>query len=306
MVRDECSERADDSRSNPLVEPVTIESPTVTLDDIAGMAMVVDPFREIVAERGASRELQRAFDVAAGVGVLLYGPAGCSAGHFASALAGELEVALVTIRVGDALDQWSGGGQAAWPSDAASGERPAVVLVRGVEKLRAHPGRADPCDLAGVVAGFVAAIESTVASGQVVVGTTTRPWHLDPALARPGRFERGVLVPPPDPPARTAILEHLLAGRPVADGVDLEPVVAATSQFAGSDLAAVVDHAIREALSRSLECGIVQPVTQRQLVHAVSCVLPDPPRWFRTARTRAAFATDMRWWDTATSVGSAR
>ena len=88
----------------------------------------------------------------------------------------------------------------------------------------------------------------------LILAATNAPWHLDPAFRRPGRFDRILFVPPPDAPARAAILRLLCRGKPVQD-VDYEHLAKKTDDFSGADLKAVVDLAVEAKLREAMKAG---------------------------------------------------
>jgi SpoVK/Ycf46/Vps4 family AAA+-type ATPase len=127
--------------------------------------------------------------------------------------------------------------------------------------------------------------------GVFVLAATNAPWDVDPALRRPGRLDRMVLVLPPDDEARAAILRTYLAQRPIAN-VDVGRLVRRTEHFSGADLAHLVDSAAERALADSVASGQVHPITDRELDAALKDVKPSTGAWFSTARNVAEFAND--------------
>lgn len=121
-----------------------------------------------------------------------------------------------------------------------------------------------------------------------ILGATNHPWDLDTALRRPGRFDRMLLVLPPDPPARAAILRHHLRDRPLA-GIDLDALVRSTADFSGADLAHVCESATEQAMSDSIRAGRVRPVTMADFTTALQDVRPSTGPWFETARNVVTF-----------------
>jgi SpoVK/Ycf46/Vps4 family AAA+-type ATPase len=125
-------------------------------------------------------------------------------------------------------------------------------------------------------------------AGVFVLGATNHPWDIDSALRRPGRFDRMVLVLPPDAPARAAILRYHLSERPLS-GVDIDRLVRITEHFSGADLAHVCDTAAERALAESMRVGQLRPLTTRDLEAAVREIRPSTGAWFTTARNVVAF-----------------
>jgi SpoVK/Ycf46/Vps4 family AAA+-type ATPase len=126
-------------------------------------------------------------------------------------------------------------------------------------------------------------------AGVYVLGATNHPWDVDPVLRRPGRFDRMVLVLPPDEGARAAILRHHLERRAV-EGIDLGKLVKATEHFSCADLTHLCHTAAERALADSMRTGQVRPVTWADLQGALKEVQPSTGPWFATARNVTLFA----------------
>jgi len=126
--------------------------------------------------------------------------------------------------------------------------------------------------------------------GVYVVGATNQPWDVDPALPRPGRFDRVLLVLPPDRPARTAILSYHLRGRPLDGRIDVERLAARTERYLGADLRLVCDSAAEIALEDSMESGRARSISPADLERAIKDVHPSTRAWFEVAKNFAQFA----------------
>jgi SpoVK/Ycf46/Vps4 family AAA+-type ATPase len=142
-----------------------------------------------------------------------------------------------------------------------------------------------------VINQFLSELDGVQSSndGLLILAATNAPWHLDPAFRRPGRFDRILFVPPPDPTARAQILRVLLKGKPVAD-IDYEHVAKKADAFSGADLKALVDQAIEGKLREAMRDGIPKPITTKDLIAAISSVRPSTREWFSTARNYALYA----------------
>ena len=101
--------------------------------------------------------------------------------------------------------------------------------------------------------------------GVVVLAATNRPDALDPALLRPGRFDRVVYVPPPDLPARRALFRRYLEGKPVAADVDVEELARRTEGYSAADIEAICNAAARRAARQSLQEGRTVSITKAML-----------------------------------------
>lgn len=226
----------------PSVTTGDVERPALRLADVGGMARVT---REIAAAVGGNLP----------GGLLLYGPPGCGRAFLARAVAGELGARFLHVDVPR---------DARAPSqifDTARRHAPCVLYL-------------DRIDACGGVEALLAEMGPPGDGGVTVVGSTERPWDLDRALR--DRFDRLLLVLPPDAPARAAVLRHHLRGRPLP-GTDLDRLVAGTEGFSGTDLARLC----RSALARA-GAG---PLGMDDLAAALRETGPGTPAWFATART---------------------
>jgi len=147
--------------------------------------------------------------------------------------------------------------------------------------------------LRGVVNQLLAELDGVASENQgvFVLGATNHPWDVDAALRRPGRFDRTLLVLPPDEPARVEILRFHLRGRPVGD-VKLSTLARLTDGYSGADLAFAVETAAELAMASSLAAGVVEPISMGEITQAVRGIQPSTTAWFETARNFAMFANE--------------
>jgi SpoVK/Ycf46/Vps4 family AAA+-type ATPase len=134
-------------------------------------------------------------------------------------------------------------------------------------------------------------VNAAANDGVFVLAATNHPWDVDPALLRPGRLDRLVLVAPPDRPAREAILRHHLKDRPVA-GVDLGKLARRTEDFSGADLAYLCETAAERALLDSVRRGEPRLIDMADLLAAAGELRPSTEAWFGTATTVVTFSPD--------------
>ncbi len=277
-----------DRAPSPVVED--IERPTLTLADVGGMEHVKQRLELALLGPMRNPQLAQAFGKTVGGGLLLYGPPGCGKTFIARAVAGELGAAFAEVGIDDVLDMWTGQSERNLAQLFAAARRnaPCVLFLDEVDALgqkRSHLTHSS--SMRNVVNQLLAEMD-TERSGVFVLGATNHPWDVDPALRRPGRFDRMLLVLPPDTPARSSILRHHLRDRPVAQ-VDVERVAAVTEHFSGADLAHVVTTAAERALAESLRQGRLVPLTTADLERAAREVRPSTGPWFATARNVVTF-----------------
>ena len=132
--------------------------------------------------------------------------------------------------------------------------------------------------------------------GVLILGATNAPWHIDSAFRRPGRFDRVLFVPPPDEPARDAILRLMAKDKPVHE-VDFAALAKAAKDFSGADLKAVFDLAIERALAEAMKSGRIVPLTTRDLLRAAKDCKPTARAWFESARNYALYSNQGGFYD---------
>jgi SpoVK/Ycf46/Vps4 family AAA+-type ATPase len=125
--------------------------------------------------------------------------------------------------------------------------------------------------------------------GILVLGATNAPWDVDEAMKRPGRFDRTLFVPPPDPTARERILSLQLAGRPHED-VDVAKIAKRTTLFSGADLRALVERGIDLVIDDALDTGEERPLRTADLERALKEMRPSTLEWLASARNYVEFA----------------
>ena len=280
--------------ADPLAhEPV--ERPAVTFADLGGMEEVKEEIRLKILAPLAHPELFERFGKKPGGGILMYGPPGCGKTHLARATAGELGGAFFAVGLHEILDMWMGQSERNLHEvfERARRHAPCVLFFDEVDALGAS--RADMRASGGrqLINQFLSELDGIDGdnAGVLVLAATNAPWYVDSAFRRPGRFDRIVFVPPPDQPARAAILRILCEGKPM-EAVDYDDLAVRTAGFSGADLRAVVDRAVEAALRQSLPSGHASPISDRDLAAAAKAVKPSIGEWFATARRWATHANE--------------
>ena len=270
---------------------VTKETPKVTFDDVAGAEEALEELEEI---KDFLKEPAKFLAVGARIpkGVLLYGPPGTGKTLLARAVAGEAGVPFYSISGSDFVEMFVGVGASRVRDlfQQAKENSPAIIFIDEIDAVGRHRG-------AGMGGGhdereqtlnqlLVEMDGFDVKTNVILIAATNRPDILDPALLRPGRFDRQIGVDAPDLNGRKKILEVHGKGKPLAAGVDLEVVARKTPGFTGADLANVLNEAaLLTARSNA------QLIDNRALDEAIDRVIAGPQRRTRIMRDQEKLVT---------------
>src|ERR671919_1215381 len=225
---------------------VNKDAPKVTFDDVAGASEAVEELREIKDFLEDPAKFQQ-MGARIPKGVLLFGPPGTGKTLLARAVAGEAGVPFFSISGSDFVEMFVGVGAARVRDlfEQAKQNAPAIVFIDEIDAVGRHRG-------AGLGGGhdereqklnqlLVEMDGFDVKGGVIMIAATNRPDILDPALLRPGRFDRQITVDRPDRNGRRKILEVHTRGKPLGKEIDLEVLARRTPGFTGADLANVIN-----------------------------------------------------------------
>ncbi|MGB3684431.1 MAG: ATP-dependent zinc metalloprotease FtsH [Ornithinimicrobium sp.] len=265
------------------------EAPKVTFNDVAGADEAVEELHEI---KEFLSEPTKFLDVGAKIpkGVLLYGPPGTGKTLLARAVAGEAGVPFYSISGSDFVEMFVGVGASRVRDlfEQAKENAPAIIFVDEIDAVGRHRG-------AGMGGGhdereqtlnqlLVEMDGFDVKTNVILIAATNRPDILDPALLRPGRFDRQIAVEAPDMMGRNHILQVHAQGKPMADDVDLLTTARRTPGFSGADLANVLNEAALLAARKSEKV-----IANHHLDEAIDRVIAGPQK-----RTRVMSAKEKK------------
>jgi transitional endoplasmic reticulum ATPase len=235
----------------------TLDIPRSTLDEVGDMVETKQALTETVLWPLTYPDTFSRLGVQPPRGVLLYGPPGCGKTFLVKAIAGSGQLNVLSVKGAELLSKWVGESERAVRElfRRAREAAPTLIFMDEVDALAPVRGQASD---GGVTDRVVAALLTELDGVEtlrnvVVIGATNRPDLVDPALARPGRLERLIYVPPPDAQARAAILRATAKGIPLAADVSLDALAADMDGYSSADCAAVLREAALGAMRRSLD-----------------------------------------------------
>ncbi len=262
-----------------LIREVFVEVPEVHWSDIGGLESAKQELREVVEWPLKYSDVFQKMGVEPPKGVLLFGPPGTGKTLLAKAVATESGANFIAIRGPEVLSKWVGESEKAIRDVFRRAREVAPVVVFFDEIDAIAPARGYSFDSGvtdRIVNQLLTEMDGLVPLNNVVVlAATNRPDIVDPALMRPGRFDRIIYVPPPDKDSRKQIFQVHLKKVPLANDVDIDRLADLTEGYTGADIAAVVREAVFAKLREKLEPG---PVEWRHFQQALKKVKPSLTR----------------------------
>ncbi|MGZ5520872.1 MAG: CDC48 family AAA ATPase [Halobacteriota archaeon] len=241
----------------------------VTYEDIGGLKRELGMVREMIELPLRHPEIFQKLGIDPPKGVLLYGPPGTGKTLIAKAVANETDAYFINISGPEIMSKFYGESEQHLRElfKEGSDNAPAIIFIDEIDAIAPKRSEVTGEVERRVVAQLLALMDGLEARGQVVViAATNRPEGIDPALRRPGRFDREIEIGVPDAAGRLQILQVHTRGMPIADDVKLEDIARTTHGFVGADLAAVSKEAAMHALRRLLpEIDLEREIPQEVL-----------------------------------------
>ncbi|RLG02849.1 MAG: AAA family ATPase [Thaumarchaeota archaeon] len=273
--------REDFSNALRIVQPsalreVILEIPNVRWEDVGDLEQVKQELREAVEWPLKYPDVFKRLGIRPPRGILLYGPPGTGKTLLAKAVATESEANFISVKGPEVLSKWVGESEKAIREIFRKARETAPCIIFFDELDAIAPRRGMHTD-AGVTDRIVNQILTEmdgiqILKGVVVIGATNRPDILDPALLRPGRFDRVMYVPPPDERGRYQIFQIHTREMPLDDDVDLRKLAEMTDGYTGADIEAVCREA---ALTAAREDLNIKKVSMRHFLAALEKVKPS-------------------------------
>jgi len=267
---------------------VYIEVPTVHWDDIGGLEEVKQELKEAVEWPLKNPEIFERLGIKPPKGILLYGPPGCGKTLLARAVATESEANFITIKGPEVFSKWVGESEKAIREvfRKARMAAPAVIFFDEIDSLvpRRGLGFADSGVTERVISQLLTEMDGIVTLEDIVIiAATNRPDIVDPAVLRPGRFDRLVYVPEPNEKSRLEIFKIYTKDMPLTKDVNIEHLATITKNYSGADIDALCREAAMHALRRDVNA---KEVTMKDFQEAMKrigpSISPDMEKWYKS------------------------
>ncbi len=267
---------------------VYIEVATVQWSDIGGLENVKQHLKEAVEWPMKQPEIFKRLGIKPPKGILIYGPPGCGKTLLARAVATESEANFISIKGPEVFSKWVGESEKAIREvfRKARMAAPAVIFFDEMDSLTPMRGggSGDSGVSERVISQLLTEMDGILALQDIVViAATNRPNLIDPAVLRPGRFDRLIYVPEPDEKSRLQILKLYTANMPLNKDVDLNQVALATKYYSGADLENICREAAMHSLRRDINATeVTMKDFQDALKEVGPSVSPDMEKWYKS------------------------
>jgi len=241
---------------------VLVEIPNVRWEDVGDLEEVKEALKEAVEWPMKYRDAFERLGIKPPKGILLYGPPGCGKTHIVKALANESGANFISIKAGEILSKWFGESEQRIREIFRKARQvaPCIIFFDEIDSIAPRRGLlGDSHATERIVSQLLTEMSGIEELKDVVViAATNRPDILDPALLRPGRFDKLIFVPPPDEKGRYEILKVHTKNMPLAKDVDLKEIAKRTENYSGADLEALCREAALFALRENIEAKEVK------------------------------------------------
>lgn len=253
------------------------EIPDIHFSDVAGLEDVKKAVITRMINPLKYPDKYAAYGKKTGGGLLLYGPPGTGKTMIAKAIAGEVGAKFYAIKGSDIVSKWVGESEQNISSlfETARQDKLAIIFIDEMDSLIGQRGVDMHNDKR--VNEFLQQIDGFVGKNPnlLLLGATNRPWDIDSAAMRSGRFSQKIYVSLPDEPARKFLFEKSLKGAPVASDLDINELVALSDGYSGADIDEVCDRAKENPLLQSIATGKLVDITRADFINALREVPPS-------------------------------
>lgn len=243
----------------------------ITFADVAGLEDVKEQIRYKVIEPLKNPELAAMYKIEPGAKILLYGPPGTGKTFIARAIAGEVDAKFYAVNCQDLISKYMGDSSKKLDElfETAQRNERAIIFFDEFDSVASKRGDgADGVDaeMARFVATFLTKVDGFKKSKTnkmlLLIAATNRPWALDPAMLRGGRFDTHIYVGVPDHAAREFLVNKVLKGLPMEEDVDLKKLATVLEGYGGGDITAICNKIKLNTYMRALKAGTPQKISR--------------------------------------------
>jgi len=276
-------------------------SPEIDFSQVGGLTELKNIIDMRIIKPFVSPHLYNKFMKKTGGGLLLYGPPGCGKTFIAKATAGECRAQFKSVKISDILDPYLGQSERniADIFSTARMNKPCVLFFDEIDTLGYSRSKTSSDRVRSIVDSMLTEMEGidTSTDKMLIIGATNMPWDVDPALRRPGRFDRAVFVAPPDEEARKVIFELKLKNRP-CENININILAKATPLFSGADIEHVAEQAAETVLENIFKTGDEDlMITQDILAQTIAETKPSTIEWLRTISSYIRYSNQAGFYD---------
>ena len=270
---------------------VYVESPNIHWDAVGGLEDVKESLKEAVEWPLKTPERFTRVGITPPKGILLHGPPGCGKTLLARVVATESEANFISVRGPEIFSKWVGESEKAIREifRKARMAAPSIIFFDEFDALVPPRGSgADSRVTERVISQLLTEIDGLVSlENVVVIAATNRPDIIDPAVLRPGRFDRRVYVPPPDFDARRMILGIKTEEMPLDDSVSLDAISKSMDGYSGADIDSLVREAGLNALRRDPEANtVIMQDFDSAMSEIAPSITPEMVNWYENSKQR--------------------
>ncbi len=248
-------------------------------ESVGGLDDVKSEVKESILMPLLRPDISEKFGVETSKGMMLYGPPGCGKTLLMKALATELDVEMINVKCGDVMSRWYGESEESMMElfEAARERKPAIIFF---DEIDAIAKKRDMYSADDVTPRLLSLLLSELdgmdrSEGIIMVGSTNKPDMVDPALLRPGRFDKIIYVPPPDKEERKEILKIHMKDKPLSNNVDIDKYARKSEGFSGADIANLAKESATRAMRKSIDTGGMRKITEKDIDEVLNKMSPS-------------------------------
>ena len=255
----------------------TAQIPNITFNDVAGLDDVKKAITIRMINPIKYPDKYKMYGKKTGGGVLLYGPPGTGKTMIAKAIANEVGAKFYAVKGSDIVSKWVGDSEKNINSlfEEANKQDRAIIFIDEMDNLLGTRGVDTHNDKR--VNEFLQQIDGFAGRNPnlLLLGATNRPWDIDSAAMRSGRFSQKIYLPLPDAPARKFMLEKNMKGVPVSDDFDIDKIVEDTENYSGADIEELCDRAKDEPLLKAIATDSIVKITNKDFDDILAVMPPS-------------------------------